>query len=371
MTNEEAQLLLEKYNAGQCTEAEKALLEDWFLSYNEHPIDISDDRIKEIGEEIYANLPIHQRQKNLTLWKGLTAIAAVTLLSVLTWHLFDRVIRPKENNIVKDISPGGKKATLSSSDGKKLELNGDKNGIAINGSDISYTDGSAIANPSPTPVHRLTTPNGGEYQIVLADGTKVWLNAASSLTFPTSFADKNERLVHLTGEAYFEVSKHKSKNGRNIPFFVSTMAQKVAVLGTHFNINSYGENNPTITTLLEGSVSVTVDPTKPVILKPGQQALAQGNKIKVQTADMETAMAWKNGRMEFKDANLYTIMEQVSRWYDIKVEYKGDFSKRTFNGSISRNSNLSVLLKILRYSDVSFELVHDKETNTNKLTVKP
>jgi transmembrane sensor len=369
MTNEEAKKLIEKYNTDQCTEAEKALVEQWFLSFNEHDIDLSQEQIENIGHQIYAELPIAAPVKKINLWTGIAAIAAITLLTIGFWHIFDRHDIPKQQVIAEEIAPGGNKAILTLGNGQTISLNGNKNAIVIIGNGIIYTDGTRVTKGTNTnATQTLTTPTGGEYQIILADGTKVWLNAESSLTYPTNFEKASERNVQLTGEAYFKVKKLIANNGKKVPFYVSTSSQKVEVLGTSFNINSYLDNNNTITTLLEGSVKVSKNKNS-ALLKPGQQALVSRNEIKVQDADMETAMAWKNGRIEFKDADLKEIMKQVSRWYNIGVEYQGDIPKRKFNGSISRKSNLSVLLKILAYSDIHFSIVQDN--NQNKLIVTP
>ncbi|TKC00030.1 FecR family protein [Pedobacter cryotolerans] len=369
MTDQEANDLLIKYKQGICTEAEKTLLEAWFLTYNEQDVDLSQEHIKKIGNQIYAELPIPTPVKKINLWTGIAAIAAITLLTIGSWHIFDRYDIPKQQVIAEEIVPGGNKAILTLDNGQTISLNSNKNAIVIIGTGTSYTDGTRIAKGTNTNAPQtLTTPTGGEYQIILADGTKVWLNAESSLTYPTNFEKVSERHVQLTGEAYFEVKKLAANNGKKVPFYVSTGSQKVEVLGTSFNINSYLDNNNTITTLLEGSVKISKNKNS-ALLKPGQQALVSRNEIKVKDADMETAMAWKNGRIEFKDADLQEIMKQVSRWYNIEVEYQGDIPRRKFNGSISRKSNLSVLLKILAYSDIHFNIVQDN--NQNKLIVTP
>ncbi|MES2418320.1 MAG: FecR domain-containing protein [Bacteroidota bacterium] len=367
MNTEEARQLLIKYNAGECTDAEKAVVEGSFFDYNEHEIDISQEKIVGIGKLIYSELSLAQNgAKGIKLWKGIAAIAAITVLSLSTWHIFDRVALPPERIIVRDVRPGTNKATITLGNGEIITLKGSKNGIVVNGKDLVYQDGSEIVNgDNSSTIQTLSTPKGGQYQIELPDGTKVWLNAASSLKYPTSFVDAKERGVELTGEAYFEVAPDKAK-----PFMVKSPKQTVEVLGTHFNLNNYNDRGFTITTLLEGCVKVTNSLSQQVILKPNQQSLITDNHIKVQDADLETALAWKNGRIEFKDADIRTIMTEISRWYNIEVEYRGDISKRTFDGSISRTSNLSVLLKILAYSDIHFEIEQDQNSN-KKLIVTP
>jgi transmembrane sensor len=367
MTIEEAKQLLIRYNVGECTEEEKLLVENSFFEYNEQEIDISEEAIKEIGEQIYENLPFPKNvAKRINLWRAIGAIAAISLLSVCTWIFFDRLTMPPRTVQIRDISPGGNKATITLGSGKTIRLSGSKSGIVIENDNLTYLDGTTIDNiDQNSGVQMLTTPKGGQYQIQLPDGTKVWLNANSSLKYPTSFVHTNERNVELQGEAYFEVSPNKAK-----PFIIRSNSQTVKVLGTHFNINNYQDNGNTITTLVEGSVKVTNPSLQQAILKPNQQSIVRGNIIKVQDADIETALAWKNGRLEFKDADLKTILKQVARWYDIEIEYRGEIPNRTYNGSISRSSNLSVLLDILAYSDIHFTI--ERQHNlTSKLIVTP
>jgi transmembrane sensor len=368
METEEAKQLLIKYNAGECTEAEKALVESSFLEYNEYEIDILPERIAEIGEQIYEELPSNNKTgKSINLWLGIAAIAAITLLTIGSWHIFDRFTLPTERKIVQDVAPGGNKATITLANGKTINLSDTKSGVTINGNNLRYLDGAVISNVNEQDkslvLQTLSTPKGGQYQILLSDGTKVWLNASSSVRYPISFSEAKERVVEVVGEAYFEVAPNKAK-----PFIVKTTTQTVEVLGTHFNINNYKDEGSTVTTLVEGSVRVINLSSHYAILKPGQQSLISGNNINVQDADIETDLAWKNGRIEFKDANIQSIMKQISRWYDIEVEFKGEIPKRTFNGGISRESNLSVLLKILEYSDIHF-IIEQGQNSRKKLIV--
>ena len=197
----------------------------------------------------------------------------------------------------------------------------------------------------------ITIPNGGQYQLILADGTKVWLNAASSLKFPTAFPGK-QRTVELTGEAYFEVAKNK-----NQPFNVKTPTQTVQVLGTHFNINAYSNEPFVKTTLLEGSVNVS-SAGGSLLLKPGQQALLNNSGLATLKDDVDTdeAIAWRNGLFQFNDVDIKTIMRQVARWYDVDVEFKGQVPAYTFHGKISRNLNASTVLKIFELSGINFTI---------------
>lgn len=367
MNTEEAKRLLIKYNAGKCTEEEKSLVENTFLDFNEHDIDISDEQIAEIGRQVYSELPISRKQSlKTTVWKGIGAIAAITLLTVGTWDIFDRINREPIKKVIEDVSPGTNQATITLSNGKTISLNSSKDAVRINNKQLSYSDGTAITNVDQhSIVQTFSTPRGSQYQLILEDGTKIWLNASSSLKYPTSFENAKQRTVELSGEAYFEVTPNKSK-----PFVVKSSEQTIEVLGTHFNINDYRDNKNTITSLIEGSVRVTNLNSKQVVLKPNQQSIVSNRDISVQDADLETSLAWKNGRLQFKDATIKEILKQASRWYNIEVEYKGKIPNRTFNGGISRSSNLSVLLKILAYSGIQFT-IEKQDNSIYKLIVTP
>jgi hypothetical protein len=259
----------------------------------------------------------------------------------------------------KDIAPGSNKAILRLADGTEILLDSAHDGtLAQQGvvKIIKLNNGQLAYNPQKGKseeilYNTITTPKGGQYQLVLADGTKVWLNAASSLRFPAAFAGK-ERIVELNGEGYFEVAKNAS-----MPFHVRVHDMDVQVLGTHFNINAYTDETAMRTTLLEGSVQVSQG-EQTQLLTPGQQAAASQNG-QIQLADgvdVEEVMAWKNGMFQFQGADLETILRQAARWYDIDVEYKQRISDR-FSGQISKNVNLSQLLKILELTGkVHFEI---------------
>ena len=205
----------------------------------------------------------------------------------------------------------------------------------------------------------LTTPRAYRYNLVLADGTKVWLNAASSITFPTAFIRK-ERTVVITGEAYFEVAKDTKR-----PFKVFVNDMEVKVLGTHFNINSYQDEGNIKTTLLEGSVLLSKKDKK-VVLKPGEQGQVSnsGSLKMVSGVNLESVMAWKKGNFYFENADLQTVLKEISRWYNVSVVYEKGVPKRFFDGEIQREIKLSVLLKTLEKSnDIHFKI----EGNTIKV----
>jgi len=264
----------------------------------------------------------------------------------------------KNKPVKADIAPGGTKAVLTLADGSKLVLNNAKNGVLSTQAGTHVVKHDSLISYKATKLssrqvsyNTITIPNGGQYQLILADGTRVWLNAASSLRFPTAFTGEN-RTVELTGEAYFEVAKNKDK-----PFNVKTATQTVQVLGTHFNINAYSNEATVKTTLLEGSVKV-FSANAVVMIRPGQQSVLINNGTFAVKDDLDTdeIVAWKNGLFQFNEADIQTIMRQIARWYDIDVEFKGKLPADLYRGKISRNVNVSQVLKILELSGINFTI---------------
>ncbi|MEP7258910.1 MAG: FecR family protein [Flavitalea sp.] len=244
----------------------------------------------------------------------------------------------------KDIAPGMNKAILTLSNGEQVILdNTHKKIISDGGVEINKQGGELIYGRTDIiAFNTMTTPRGGQYKLSLPDGTKVWLNAASSITYPTVFTN-NERKVFITGEAYFEVAKNAQ-----LPFRVQLPDQsQVQALGTQFNVNAYADEPLMTTTLLEGSVKIDNS-----ILKPGEAYRAG----KVSKANTEAAVAWKNGVFIFYKADLQSVMRQLSRWYDVDVKYEGNIRIRTFSGKIERDLSLSDLLDGLKRTDVHFRI---------------
>ena len=279
---------------------------------------------------------------------------------------------PVAKAAINDVMPGGNKATLKLSDGKTIVLDDAQNGllaqqgaVQIEKQDGALMYGQASLKEAPA-INTLATPAGGQFQLKLPDGTRVWLNASSSITYPTAFTG-NERRVIISGEGYFEVATLRLRSGQKMPFKVSIQKgnnkqpTEVEVLGTHFNINAYNDEALIKTSLLEGKVKIVSDyfnGKQSAILKPGQQAQVEvEGKMKVkENASMEEVVAWKNGEFLFQSADIGTLMRQVARWYDIEVKYPNGMPKDKFSGKIGRNVNLSQLLEILKYSEVKFEL---------------
>ncbi|MEB0250185.1 FecR domain-containing protein, partial [Mucilaginibacter sp. 5B2] len=264
-----------------------------------------------------------------------------------------------------DALPGGNKAVLTLANGKTIVLDNAENGtLAKEGTTLvkKTTDGqviyntNALAGDEAAPsINTISTPRGGQYQVVLPDGTQVWLNSASSLTFPTRFTGRS-RQVKITGEAYFEVTKNTL-----MPFKVKTNRADIEVLGTHFNVMAYDDEVIMKTTLLEGAVSITSG-TFSARLKPGQQAQIKSsgqNKI-INDVDVDDETAWKNGIFQFREVGIDAILRQAARWYDVPVTYNGKVPDKVFTGRISRNVKASVLLDILKYTGVNLKIEGNK-----------
>jgi ferric-dicitrate binding protein FerR (iron transport regulator) len=276
-------------------------------------------------------------------------------------------VRPEKSGPA-DIAPGDNRAVLKLADGSTVllddaaegELSRQANAVINKTADGQLVyENQAGTDPAPLIYNTITTPRAGQYRLTLTDGTKVWLNAATSLQFPASFSGK-ERRVKLSGEAYFEVTKNSLQ-----PFIVETPRQTIEVLGTHFNVNAYEEETATKTTLLEGRVKVATGSSS-AVLKPGQQAASGTNAIQVNEADTEEAVAWKNGYFKFNKADIQTIMRQLERWYDVEVEYRGAVPTDLFVGKINRSENISGVLRVLELSEVQFKIENRKIIVGNK-----
>ncbi|SFE35201.1 FecR family protein [Chitinophaga sp. CF118] len=339
MDEQAIKVLLDKYKEGRATEEELALLESWYLSYEEQgPSELSmNDRLKAV-DKVWLKLEGH-KTRTIRAWPRIAAAAAILILfSVGMIYFYGR---HETVTVKQDVAPGSNKAILTLTNGKTINLSNLKTGVVINTSALTYNDGTRITDDSKTSSLQqmiLHTPKGGTYQIVLPDGTRVWLNAASTLKFPATFATQKERKVALNGEAYFEVALNAKQ-----PFRVDTKSQQVEVLGTHFNINAYDEEMTAKTTLLEGSIRVGA-----LLLKPGEQAVGA---VKVTDVDIDEIVGWKNGYFVFENEQLPSIMRKIARWYDVDVVFKGDIPADEFGGRVTRFVNLSQVLKKLELTN--------------------
>lgn len=357
---------------------DKSVFDDLILAQltrRVNPVDLSEDvrlalneRFKNIVNADYNQpvYPVIRKKSSLFTMLRISAVAAaimvvfaIALLSNKTSGINQKLI----HQATKDAAPGKDAAVLTLANGRKIILNESANGELAKQAGIRITkaaDGKLIyhidhANTTSAKASELyntiSTPRGGQYQVNLPDGSQVWLNSASSIKFPMLFTALGRRGVRLTGEAYFEVAKDKKR-----PFVVTTDRQSIEVLGTHFDVSSYGDDAFTRTTLLEGAVKITAG-VHTSVLKPGQQADVSAS-ISVSNVDTEIAIAWKNGYFHFDDEKLESVMKKISRWYDLDIEYQdASIKNELFAAYSTRFANVSQLLKRMnQVGDMSFEL---------------
>lgn len=394
-------MLIKKHIQDELTDNEKDQLADWISESEEN---------QKVFEELTNESTLQQAMKDLyefkqarnnsqsasvvsldsskTNWVKYMVAAAVFLAVVCMVWLYTSnrpgkqvaVTKPETKKAIQDIAPGGNKAVLTLADGSTIILDNLQNGLIADQGTTAINkkqDGELVYNSSvqrggansPLTTHHspayntVTTPRGGQYQLTLPDGSKVWLNAASSLKFPVSFTGAS-RTVQLTGEAYFEVA-HVTMPGsaERMPFEVEVNnGMKVQVLGTHFNIMAYLEEKETKTTLLQGKVKVVNGEwskvngqNQTVVLQPGEQAqlAGTGGNLRVQKeANVAEAVAWKNGLFKFEHTDLKTVMRQLARWYDVQVEYAPGIPEKYFTGEISRKLNASEVLSVIEFAGV-------------------
>lgn len=354
--------ILHKYLSDSATAEEVELLETWYSSF-EPTIDILEQLtdtekvvLKErIRKAVMSKIKRQQPTaiKIRPFWYQAAAAAAVIIaITSIYWLYFDK--NPSKsltltNVIIKDVEPGKLGATLQLSNGITIILDTAQNGRLVDG--FTKSDSTLKIANSTISYATLTTPLGRTQKLALSDGTIVWLNAGSSIKFPTLF-NRSVRSVEIMGEVYFEVAHNKEK-----PFIVKVGNQEIKVLGTHFNINAYLNEGEVKSTLLEGSIEINGN----TILKPGEQYMG-GHISKVNT---EASVAWVNGMFHFDHADIYNVMRQLSRWYDIEVLYEGKISNETFGGDIPRDLNLSRVLDAIGSIGLHYTL------EGKKLTIRP
>lgn len=381
-TPENIAALVEKYLSKEAAREEIELLNKWYHTLYDDDKELfvkGQEDEHQIEERIKMRLLATIQKENekdieprhIARWK-MPAAAAAILLLIITSVFFIITSKDKKQPIVKseqnkpvpvnDIAPGGNKAILTLADGSSIILDSAANGTLTqqgsikveklaNGLLAYIVNGKQVTENDEAFYNTISTPRGGQYQLTLADGTMVWLNAASSIHFPVVFTGK-ERKVEITGEAYFEVAKNK-----DMPFKVKAAMSEIEVLGTHFNVNAYEDETSTKTTLLEGLVKISVPApvgSQPArFLNPGQQAgiNKDGNISLLSNVDVEEVMAWKNGRFQFNSSDLKTILRQVSRWYDVDIVYKENVNLH-FTGQITRNANVSKVFEKLELTGI-------------------
>ncbi|EEI89594.1 sigma factor regulatory protein, FecR/PupR family [Sphingobacterium spiritivorum ATCC 33300] len=308
------------------------------------------------------------------LWYKLGAVAGLLLIGYFGYTYFNarNSFSPMEAQEIAAITPGENKATITLADGKIIDLSDldtDQSLTAGNGlftkdasGQITYVNKTTTAHPDK--LNTLKTPKAGQYSIVLSDGTKVFLNAESSLSYPETFGN-TDRIVMLQGEAYFEVTK----DPQHRKFIVKTAKQSTEVLGTKFNINAYEDEPVVKTTLAEGSVRVNPNNKHitPIILKPDEQTVLQANKMLSQQVDASYAIGWTQGQFCFDGTNSEEVLRQIARWYDVEIEYANK-NAITYSGKIPKNLSLDKLIKLLEYADINVQAVTNQQ-NKRKLII--
>jgi len=369
MDNHKSTELLDRYLQGKANKKEEALVQYWLLRNTEKDKEEqSGQAYDQVHAEMWRVIYDAINRKKINLWPRIAAAAAILLIVGLSVFFYTTYYAPRHlegseatrDLFANDIKPGGNKAYLVLSNGKRVSLTDAANGELAKEAGVEITktadgqviyttrhpeggttegsvNGRSLPGVEMTAMNTIETPRGGQYQIRLPDGSKVWLNAASRLIYPVSFIGRGQREVSLDGEAYFEISKNKLQ-----PFVVKSKNQEVTVLGTHFNINSYSDEPDAKTTLLEGSVKVN-DAT----LKPGEQATLANNQIKVTQVNTELAVAWKNNQFMFESERIENIMRMIARWYNVDIVYVGPTPTDKFGGAISKFQNVSKVLQIL------------------------
>lgn len=376
MTKEAYLELYERSLRGECSAEELALLqqyEDDFCFTDDSP---HDDALKEkIYERLRTSIAREEKVKRLFPWKAVAAAAAVLLIVASGYVYFNRgmqrppaiaAVKTRSNAQQQGIQPASNKAVLILADGTEIALNSKAEGqLAAQGNTTVNKSGNGqltyqLSNSAQTiaaPLYNtLAIPRGGQYSLTLPDGSRIWLNAASKLRYPTQFTGK-ERTVELDGEAYFEIAPNKQQ-----PFIVKVKGMQVEVLGTHFNVMAYTDEATVNTTLLEGKVKLHNDHQEEVVLQPGQEGVFGGKKgFRVVKADIEQVMSWKNGYFIFNDEDLSSIMRKISRWYNVDIEYSSDNKKLSYAGSISRFTNVTEVLNMLALTGtVQFKINGEK-----------
>lgn len=371
---DKAQLLL-RYLRHEATPTEQQAVEEW-LNENEENRAFFNQLQSEEGliaetkffsqtekEQAWHQLQKAIKPKTRTLWPRIAAAASIILCLSAGGYFLLHKQTPKQqiaqNQLIhNDIAPGGNKAILTSN-GRKYVLDSAKNGTISNKGGIAIdkkSDGlisynAASGNGISTMIYdTLTIPRAGTHKLILSDGSKIWLNAATTIRYPEKFIGNERKVELISGEAYFEVV-HNDK----MPFRVVSKNQVIEDIGTHFNINAYEDEPFIITTLIEGKVKVT-NQQNTVLLKPGQQALLKNGHFKVEDANADMAIAWKNGLFRFENTSLPEVMRQVSRWYNVEISYEGKIPDRTFTGKIHRDVNASEALEILKFTKVNFKI---------------
>ncbi|MBV4358918.1 FecR family protein [Pinibacter aurantiacus] len=375
--SEQLKIAINSYLNGTATDAEKQLVNEWYYAFHDEVVEVPapvenmrellESQMKErILQQIHHEdvMPDVHPVRTLRRWSWVAAASVILALGIGAFIWTNNRKDTGTTSIAQakaEIVPGNNGAILTLANGSQVLLDSIKSGVvALQGGITAKVHNGALVyegNGNEVVYNVVRTPKGREYQITLPDGTQVWLNAGSSIRYPTSFTG-DVRRVEITGEAYFEVARNK-----DMPFKINIEGKgEVEVLGTHFNINAYADEPQMNTTLLEGSIRFTdLQHNKSAVIVPGEQVQLNDGKLNVKkNVDLESVMGWKNGTFNFSSQDIITIMRQISRWYDVEVEYKGAISHETFTGIVSRYSDVSEVLSLMETEDIKFKIENKK-----------
>jgi transmembrane sensor len=367
--------LLDKYLAGEASIEEEQRLLNFYESFRNSSVTDNLKDENKLGDKMLNKLmqtvedvEIHQMPRKILTWKTISIAAAIMIAATTAIQLYISQPAVEEQQFTEingknDIAPGHNKAILTLADGSTISLDDAANGLLASQGNTAITkteDGQIVyqkniegkkLQDNHLASNTIQTPKGGKYKVTLPDGSKVWLNSATTLSYPAAF-NGTERKVKLKGEAYFEIAHNKK-----VPFRIESNNQVVEVLGTHFNINSYEDEDYVKTTLLQGSVKIMLNSSKmeapkSELLKPGEQSLTNSTQsnIRIESTDTEKAIAWKNGYFKFKDTPITEIMREIERWYDVELVYEGKIPTDEFTGYVSNSVKISKVLKIMEQS---------------------
>lgn len=383
--------LIRKKIEGRLQKDEQLLLEQWIVEEAHHPhliqeitekeLDIEDiliflelqkdhdvflDKMAERTLTKVRNTPEQSIKRHLIPIPQLVGIAASLLLTVglgMAYFIWPRT--DESISTLADLDPGSYQASVRLSSGESVPLSQNQQLLRI-GEALVYGDGTVVSGQDALDDGFLVieTPKGGTYQMELADGTKLWLNAASKVRLPNRFND-DRRVIYLEGEAYLEVAAVHNAEKR-VPFIVKTPGQEIEVLGTHFNVSAYHEDQRTTTTLVEGAVQVHAS-SNHLLLVPGEQASLIGSKLSKATVDVNTSISWVKNEFVFEETPIDQAMATLGRWYNFQVEFEDGQPDVYFYGTINRAMTLMEVLSIMKTSAIDFKLV--RHQNQNKLIV--
>lgn len=380
--NNNAREMLDRYLEGNATPQERAIIESWYLDYTKNiadsdvQADFAEEDTEALGKVLYRYISHSSAAKPIVgfkIWRTIYRVAAsLIFIAAGAWLVNSYIDKSHHSIVANDVYPANQGAILTLADGRKIKVNASsigslakENGIKIVKSadgELTYILEETVSGASAK-MNTLSTSKGETFHIRLPDGSMVWLNAASSVTFPVSFASAVYRKVELKGEAYFDVASDKTK-----PFIVISNNQTVEVLGTRFNIASYDDEKVEKTALIEGSVKLNHrrSPNKEHILIPGQQAIIEDDSVRVAKVDIDEVSAWRKGVFMFNDEALESILLKISRWYDVDISYQDEsLKKKSFWGIVTKHDKLSKVLEMLEKTNtVKFEV------RGNKIVVK-